>query len=91
MPEHVQLLVSEPREETLATAIQALKLSVAVQSTERPFWQKRYFDRNLWSEPEIIKTRRYIHRNPVRRGLVEWPATGSGPALVVWNLDDGSE
>ena len=36
MPEHVHLLVSEPKRAILAKAIQALKLSVAVQSRERP-------------------------------------------------------
>jgi putative transposase len=46
MPEHVHLLVSEPREVILAKAIQALKLSVAVQRQERPFWQARYYDFN---------------------------------------------
>jgi putative transposase len=73
MPDHVHFLVSEPKRATLATAIQAIKLSVAVQRQERPFWQKRYFDRNVWSEAEVIKTRRYIHRNPVRAELVASP------------------
>jgi REP element-mobilizing transposase RayT len=39
MPEHVHMLVSEPREGVLARAIQALKLSVAKRRTENPFWQ----------------------------------------------------
>ena len=57
----------------LATAIQGLKLSVAVQRTERPFWQRRYYDRNLRSERAVVDTRRYIHRNPVKHGLVMEP------------------
>jgi putative transposase len=36
-----------------------------------PFWQKRYYDRNVrnWREFEIKL--RYLHRNPVKRGLVK--------------------
>ncbi len=37
MPEHVHFLVSEPQRAVLAKALQALKLSIAVQLTERPF------------------------------------------------------
>lgn len=73
MPEHVHLLLSEPRKANLATALQALKLSVAVQRPERPFWQKRYHDFNVWSERKVVEKRRYIHRNPVARGLVKEP------------------
>ena len=50
MPEHVHLLVREPLRGTLARALQALKLSVAVQSRERPVWQRWYYDFNVHSE-----------------------------------------
>ena len=73
MPEHVHLLVSEPFDGTLARALQALKLSVAVQSRERPFWQRRYYDFNVRSEKKRIEKLRYIHRNPVMRGLAARP------------------
>ena len=42
MPDHVHLLLSEPKKALLSKAIQALKLSVSVQSRQRPFWQARY-------------------------------------------------
>ena len=73
MPEHVHLLVSEPRRALLAKALQALKLSVAVQSRERPFWQHRYYDFNVYTEAKRVEKLRYIHRNPVTRGLVSQP------------------
>lgn len=73
MPEHVHLLVREPLQGTLARALQALKLSVAVQSRQRPFWQRRYYDFNVRSEKKRVEKLRYIHRNPVRRGLVTKP------------------
>jgi putative transposase len=73
MPEHVHLLVSEPRKVLLSKAIQALKLSVSVRSREHPFWQPRYYDFNVHSEKKRIEKLRYMHRNPVKRGLVEKP------------------
>jgi len=73
MPEHVHLLVSEPKKALLSKAIQALKLSVSVQSRERPFWQERYYDFNVHNEEKRVEKLRYMHRNPVKRGLAEKP------------------
>ena len=77
MPEHVHLLLSEPRRGLLATSIQALKLSVSRRSVQRPFWQARYYDFNVQSEEKHTEKLRYIHRNPVKRGLAatpeDWP------------------
>ena len=77
MPEHVHLLMSEPRVGTLATAMQAMKLSVTRQRNERPFWQARCYDFIVHSSEKTTEKLRYIHRNPVARGLVskpeEWP------------------
>ncbi len=77
MPEHVHLLVSEPKQSILSKAIQALKLSVAVQQKERPFWQARYYDFNVFTQRKHTEKLKYMHRNPVTRGLVkkpeEWP------------------
>jgi len=76
MPEHVHLLVSEPETAPLATALQALKQSVARRLALRqrePFWQARYYDFNVWSDRKRVEKLRYIHRNPVTRGLVAKP------------------
>jgi putative transposase len=73
MPEHVHLLLSEPQKTSLSKAIQALKLSVAVQRNERPFWQARYYDFNVFTDRKRVEKLRYMHRNPVARGLVEKP------------------
>ena len=73
MPEHVHLLVSEPKRSALERAIQALKTSVSKQSERRPFWLARYYDFNVHSEDKRVEKLRYIHRNPVTRGLVSSP------------------
>ena len=36
-------------------------------------WQKRFYDFNVWTEHKRIEKLRYIHRNPVTRGLVASP------------------
>ena len=73
MPEHVHLLVSEPHRALLSKAVQALKLSVSMRGRERPFWQAHYYDFNVSSRATFVEKLRYIHRNPVRRGLVATP------------------
>ncbi len=35
------------------------------------FWQKRYYDRNVRNAEEFTVKLRYLHRNPVKRGLVK--------------------
>jgi putative transposase len=37
------------------------------------FWQARFYDFNVWTEKRRIEKLRYIHRNPVARGLVDRP------------------
>jgi len=76
MPEHVHLLLNEPRRSTFAQAIKSLKQGVARRLALRAqdsFWQARYYDFNVWSERKFVEKLRYIHRNPVKRGLVEKP------------------
>ncbi len=71
MPEHVHLLVSEPRAGSLAVGLQALKLSIARRSERQHFWQARYYDFNVYSWHKRLEKLDYMHWNPVKRGLVE--------------------
>jgi putative transposase len=41
--------------------------------TPSHFWQARFYDFNVWTEKKRIEKLRYIHRNPVNRGLVDSP------------------
>lgn len=47
------------------------------QTDERHFWQRRFYDFNVWSEKKLWEKLNYMHRNPVERKLVrhpkEWP------------------
>jgi putative transposase len=92
MPEHIHLLLSEPKrnapmgasfkpgvglsgEVTLADALKSLKQGVSRRliGDAEHFWQKRYYDFNIRNHPQFVEKIRYIHRNPVKRGLCEHP------------------
>ena len=89
MPEHFHLLISEPQKGNPSVVIQALKLGFArrlLSQTQRNprqsalwpegpthIWQHRFYDFNVWSARKRIEKLRYIHRNPVERGLVAEP------------------
>jgi putative transposase len=76
MPEHVHLLVGEPARSSLSVALQVLKQQTSRKLKLRgevQFWQRRYYDFNLHNEEKRIEKLRYMHRNPVQRGLVKKP------------------
>jgi putative transposase len=88
MPEHFHLLISEPEKGKPSVVIQALKLGVVRRlfptyrretprlfddSRPRNFWQRRFYDFNVWSAHKRVEKLKYMHRNPVKRGLVESP------------------
>jgi putative transposase len=83
MPEHVHLLISEPLigDPSIgdpSKIIQAVKLSVSRRLAvggefSGRFWQSRFYDFNLWGQQKEVEKLRYMHRNPVVRGLVASP------------------
>ena len=79
MPEHVHLLVNEPPQILLAQLLKAVKqmASRKLRGPREKFWQERYYDSNVRGEKACSEVIRYIHRNPVKRGLVakpeDWP------------------
>ncbi len=92
MPEHVHLLVSEPKKGNLSKVLQVLKQKVSrslrkparkpsaqlslafAATTDSPaFWQRRFYDFNVWSERKVREKLDYMHRNPVQRKLVSHP------------------
>jgi len=76
MPEHVHLLVGEPIRSSLSVALQVLKQQTSRKLKGRgevQFWQRRYYDFNVHNEEKRVEKLRYMHRNPVKRGLVEKP------------------
>ncbi len=67
---------NEPNQTTLASFLQVFKQRTAKAlktPDQKQFWQRRYYDFNLHSEEKHVEKLRYIHRNPVTRGLVANP------------------
>ena len=93
MPEHVHLLISEPRRGDPSVVMKALKQGFARRLLGRlrrrnnlkqlslwqapvelgRIWQPRFYDFVVFSEKKRVEKLRYMHRNPVKRGLVLEP------------------
>jgi putative transposase len=80
MPEHVHLLLSKPEIANPSIVMQVLKQvvsrSVSLEDGDVPlesFWQRRFYDFNVRTERKRVEKLRYLHRNPVDRGLVRNP------------------
>ena len=95
MPEHVHLLMSEPKKGDPSLVLQVLKQRVSRKLRrkirrkahanqlrlwkENPsashlrFWQRRFYDFNVWNRKKRIEKLHYMHMNPVKRGLVADP------------------
>jgi putative transposase len=85
MPDHIHLLISEPERGTPSTVMQVLKQRYARRLLRKKrrktgqgelwpeegqhVWQRRFYDFNVWSEHKRVEKLRYMHRNPVKRGL----------------------
>jgi putative transposase len=57
MPEHVHLLLGEPRVASLSTAIQVLKQQTSRNlkaKSDTQFWQRRYYDFNVHNEEKLV-------------------------------------
>jgi putative transposase len=89
MPDHIHLLISEPEKGTPSTVMQVVKQRFASRVREavrnptlvkcarvghpEHVWQKRFYDFHVWSERKREEKLRYMHRNPVKEGLVQEP------------------
>ncbi len=92
MPEHFHLLISEPEKGNPSVVMKVVKqrfsrlvrkkrcagqMDLWAEDKPEHVWQKRFYDFNAWNEEKRVEKLRYIHRNPVKRGLVakpeQWP------------------
>jgi putative transposase len=103
MPEHVHLLISEPRKGNPSKVMQVLKQRTSrtlrkrvrktragqlwlefelLRDVSRAFWQRRFYDFNVWSGKKLKEKLEYMHANPVKRKLVrhpkDWPWSSWG-------------
>ena len=106
MPEHINLLITEPDAGTPSTVMQVLKQRTAHallprrprrdprqrelfgEPPRRAFWQARFYDYNVWSTKKRFEKLRYMHRNPVKRRLVESPEQWRWSSYRHYRLDE---
>jgi putative transposase len=90
MPDHVHLLLSEPKRQLLSDTLRTLKTQTSRQlkGDRKQFWQTRYYDRNIITQTEFVEKLRYIHRNPVEEGLVENPEDWPWSSFRHWQTDE---
>ncbi len=51
-----------------------LKLNLAIGDDSLPrFWQRRFYDFNVWSLKKRVEKLHYMHMNPLKRKLVDHP------------------
>jgi putative transposase len=56
------------------SSLKQLRLPLASAEAETPaFWQRRFYDFNVWSEKKLLEKLVYMHKNPVARKLVSHP------------------
>ena len=109
MPEHVHLLISEPRRGDPSKSLQVLKQKVSrtlrkrrrravgqlalpfaqEEENSKAFWQRRFYDFNVWSSKKLKEKLDYMHGNPMQRRLVEHPK--DWPWSSWWHYAKGEE
>jgi putative transposase len=76
MPEHLHLLIGEPQVGTPSSVVQLLKQRCAASFNATSgckgsqFWQPRFYDFNILTHKKRVEKLKYMHNNPVSRGLV---------------------
>jgi putative transposase len=76
MPEHFHFMISEPEKGDPSVVMKVLKQTVArrlLKDGSDHFWQKRFYDFNVYSEEKVTEKLRCMHQNPVKRGLIATP------------------
>jgi putative transposase len=86
MPEHVHLLIGEGSQsksspskvlqilkQTSSRVLREGRHSGEIGKGGKPFWQRRFYDFNVWSAAKLREKLAYMHANPVERGLVSHP------------------
>jgi REP element-mobilizing transposase RayT len=76
MPNHVHVMLHVQRGDDVPKIVHSWKSFTAHRIARGVIWQREYFDRVLRSPQEFANTRDYIHANPAKAGLEDWPWVG---------------
>jgi putative transposase len=61
----------------------------ADEAQRRAFWQARFYDFNVWTTKKRVEKLRYMHRSPVKRGLVTSPEQWRWSSYRFYLLGEG--
>ena len=78
MPDHIHLLLAPNSDVALERAMQFIKGGYSHRfmketGSRMEIWQRSFTNHRILDSTDFEKHRRYIHLNPVRAGLVEFP------------------
>ncbi len=78
MPDHLHVLLTPAHNVTLEKVVQLIKGGFSFRAKRElgfrgTIWQESYHDRRVRNDEEYEAFCRYIHQNPVKRGLVASP------------------
>jgi putative transposase len=59
------------------------------KAQRRAFWQARFYDFNVWTTKKRVEKLRYMHRNPVKRGLANTPEQWRWSSYRFYLLQEG--
>ncbi|HEV2341936.1 MAG TPA: hypothetical protein VGS15_09075 [Candidatus Acidoferrales bacterium] len=71
-PEAVSRLLRRKRQRRVSAAQRSFLFASSVERLPQ-FWQKRFYDFNVWSRKKKIEKLGYMHANPLKCGLVDDP------------------
>lgn len=95
MPNHVHVMIRQEGLHSLGEVVRRWKGRSArginqVLSRSGPLWARDYFDRAIRDSDHFWRSIRYIHRNPVKAGLVKQPKDWKfSSAGYGWPLPEG--
>ncbi len=88
MPDHVHLLLSPSKKDinswwSLSSILHSIKSFTAnkinkILNRRGTVWQDESYDRIIRNEKEFIEKWNYIRKNPLRKGLCDWPEEWDG-------------
>jgi REP element-mobilizing transposase RayT len=78
MPNHIHAVMQPLNEWTLAKIIHTWKSYTAKQANillarEGEFWQREYYDHLIRDSKDLARIIEYVHKNPQKAGLTNWP------------------
>lgn len=82
MPNHFHLLIGEPKKGDPSDVMFALKQTFSRRVLKNHpelehFWEKRFYDFNIYTRQKLVEKIHYMHKNPVVAGLCkvseDWP------------------